>query len=351
MYYPGLRQPQYDECRNFVVDRLVSLRAGLTQDMPEKHLEGNVIVGSWNIRDFGGRRLNPEPRLPESYYYIAEIISNFDILALQEINENLADLERVMRLLGNNFDYLVTDVAEVEGGNQERIAFVYDKRKVSFKNIAGEIVLPKKGYEIQFSRTPFVVSFQSGWFKFDLCSSHLFYGATSGPKYKQRVAEIRALAKFMEKRSAKTQANTFILGDFNVEKPGKPTWEALHESGFEVPEELQQVKTNIGEDKHYDQIAFHSSRKEVKMVPVQLPNGKKVSGDKFKFFDYVFRDEDEAEYRKANRTKKLGNSKKKYREWSTWQISDHYPIWIVLQTDFTDSYLRSLVNTKTPLIV
>lgn len=306
------------------MDRLIALREGLKEKIPGKHLEGNLIIGSWNIRDFGGKRLNPEPRLPESYYYIAEIISNFDILAVQEVNENLADFERIMRLLGNNYDYLVTDVAEVEGGNHDRIAFVFDKRKVSFKNVAGEIVLPERD-KVLFARTPFVVSFQSGWFKFDLCSSHLFYGETSGPKYERRVNEIKALSGFMAKRAKTTGANTFILGDFNVEGPGTDTWDALHNSKFTIPEPLISIRTNIGETKHYDQIAFHSTRKEVHL---DAENGTGVAGEKFNFFDYVFRDKDEKEYRTADRTKELGkeSDKKGYRTWSTWQISDHFPI-------------------------
>jgi len=31
-------------------------------------------------------------------------------------------------------------------------------------------------------------------------------------------------------------------------------------------------------------------------------------------------------------------------EWRTFQMSDHFPLWVVLETDFTDKYLDSLIN-------
>ena len=96
-----------------------------------------------------------------------------------------------------------------DGGNGERMTFVFDKRKVWFKNIAGEIVLSRtklisenieledgvtKAYERQFSRTPFLVSFQSGWFRFDVCTVHIYFGAESGEKLKRRIKEIDSIA-------------------------------------------------------------------------------------------------------------------------------------------------------------
>jgi hypothetical protein len=44
---------------------------------------------------------------------------------------------------------------------------------------------------------PFLVRFQSGWFKFNLCTVHLYYGDASGEGYERRVAEIDAIAKFL----------------------------------------------------------------------------------------------------------------------------------------------------------
>ena len=45
--------------------------------------------------------------------------------------------------------------------------------KATLKLPGGSIV----GDDLQFARTPFVVEFQSGWFKFILCTVHIYYGS------------------------------------------------------------------------------------------------------------------------------------------------------------------------------
>jgi hypothetical protein len=40
--------------------------------------------------------------------------------------------------------YLLTDVTEGEPGNQERMAFLYDSRKVRFGGLAGEVMIPPR---------------------------------------------------------------------------------------------------------------------------------------------------------------------------------------------------------------
>ncbi len=345
IYYPGLRGGEFDNIRGRVVERLTSLRQGLRR-IPQKQLDQNLLVATWNLRDFGGRRLNPEPRLPESYYYIAEIIDRFDIVALQEVNEDMRAFEKLRRILGNQYNFIATDVTEGRGGNGERMVFVYDKRKVSFLNIAGEVVLPPlrdaegdpRAILTQFARTPFVVSFQCGWLKFDLCTAHLYYGDSSGPGKERRVAEVRALGAFMAARAERHQSNVFILGDFNVVGPNDPTWKALEESRFVMPPGIRDFRTNMALDKYYDRIAFLSPRNQVSFVA-------EGGGGSFDYRDHVFRDteEDEAHYRGIGRAFQPGSEYAgSYKDWKTWQMSDHLPLWVQIETDFADKYLRSL---------
>jgi hypothetical protein len=44
-------------------------------DFPGKKASESLILGSWNIRNFDDDRFNYGPRLRESMFYIAEIIS------------------------------------------------------------------------------------------------------------------------------------------------------------------------------------------------------------------------------------------------------------------------------------
>jgi hypothetical protein len=98
-------------------------------------------LATWNIREFDSEKFGE--RMEEAYYYIAEIISNFDLVAIQEVRENLAALDEVVRLLGPSWTYVATDVTEGKAGNRERMAYVYNERKVWFRRIAGELVLSK----------------------------------------------------------------------------------------------------------------------------------------------------------------------------------------------------------------
>src|SRR5690554_7313333 len=79
---------------------------------------------SWNIKNFGTLK----KRTAESLYYIAEIINAFDIVALQEINRELGDFKKVLKLLGSHWKHTFTDVTEGSAGNDERFGFIYDSR-------------------------------------------------------------------------------------------------------------------------------------------------------------------------------------------------------------------------------
>ncbi|WP_245444646.1 hypothetical protein [Microvirga sp. KLBC 81] len=48
-----------------------------------------------------------------------------------------------MKILGREWDYIASDMTEGSGGNEERMAFVYNTAKVWFRKIASEVVLPE----------------------------------------------------------------------------------------------------------------------------------------------------------------------------------------------------------------
>ena len=225
------------------------------------------------------------------------------------------------------------------------MAFVYDTRKVDFMNIAGEIVLPKSlkiAKELQFARTPFMVAFQSGWFKFSLCTVHIYYGADSGRKLERRIREIDHLAKFMGRRAKKSQKNMILCGDFNIKSPDDATMKALLKNGFEVPGELRHT-TNLLRDKYYDQIAFMIRENELNLGD-STPNA-----GVFNFYDHVYQNNDWNTY--AESYGKVGKwsaqttaeaRQKYFKKWRTWQMSDHYPLWVELKINFADAYLEGI---------
>ena len=49
------------------------------------------------------------------------------------------------KILGPNWDYIATDVADGDAGNGERMVFLFNCQKVLFDNIAGELTLEEGG--------------------------------------------------------------------------------------------------------------------------------------------------------------------------------------------------------------
>lgn len=382
-YYRIKRDIKTTARRSFVSTNLINLKKQLEKDVPKKDLDRNLLIATWNIRDFDSNKFGHGPRLKESYFYIAQIISTFDLIAVQEITKNLRALNHLMYLLGDEWDYITTDVTDGRSGNQERMTFIYDTRRVQFKNVAGEIVLPKTKLiqgDIQFARTPFLVSFQSGWTKFSLCTVHIYFGADSGAKLERRKSEIAGIAKFLKKRADADKETLIVLGDFNIVDHEHETMKALLANGFEIPEQIRNRPqgTNTFQTKFYDQIGVRS-----KSDFFQLGTDDNSAGT-FNYYSHVLKKsqfEDyksyvvksvekqlkrkEAELTKAENKvapnieaiEKLKKSKaglievlgdnvklKEYyfKKWKTFQISDHLPMWTEVKTDHSTQYLKGI---------
>lgn len=340
-YYPKLREIKSKIDRTRIIDNIISLKASISSQMPRKTLENNLILGTWNIREFG-KNIKAQ-RLFETHFYIAEIISAFDLVAIQEVGEDLSDLIHVKGILGPEWDYIVTDITEGASGNQERLAFLFDTRKVQFRNIAGEIVLPEttkvKVPTKQIARTPFIVAFQSKWFKFYITTVHIYYGKDSkkSKEYQRRVNEINDIAAFLNKRAKKEKSNHIILGDFNITGVGldDPTMNALLENKFNIPETIQiltNLTTNSLRTMPYDQIAYLDQTGFIEF------KSNDNSAGILDYYQTVFREEDESVYSKDWKNTKL----RSYKEWKTYQMSDHLPMWVEFNVDFSERYLNKL---------
>ena len=395
-YYKPLKN-ESASTRKRIVKGLRALRQHFHDvKFPRKKTTESLILGTWNLRNFDDDRFDYGPREEEAYFYLAEIISWFDVIAVQEINVDLGPLRKLMRILGGRYKFVVTDVTHSGlGGNKERLGFIYDTNKVQFKGVAGEIVLPKKQLigddgeqKRQFSRTPFGAEFQSGWFKFMFTTVHIYYGSNSkgDAKYGRRVDEIKAVAKYLAAESRKSDANQILVGDFNIIEHGSAGSNALKDNGFEIVSNRR--GSNRDQTKFYDQISFRSRGNVLKLIE-QPPRSQNVNGHDPKlpdrvlqFFDVVYREQDFAIYRpimekrlkektrdaeadlaaatsktarkKARariKSKKKAMSsvaalKKYYDEWRTFQMSDHLPLWVELEVDFADEYLDYLHSWK-----
>jgi len=297
---------------------------------PMKTLDRSLIIASWNIRELGGIKYGG--RDLEALLYMAEIISHFDLVAVQEVRDDLDALERLMSILGPWWKFLVSDVTYGAAGNRERHAFIYDTRKLRFGGLAGELVpeASKKpdgtlGAEFAFARTPYLAGFQAGWFKFTICTQHFFYGKAKSDD-PQRLADAREVARLLglRRKSADRWANNAVLlGDFNVFKTTDETFKALKKADFQVPAGLEGQYTNTKLDKPFDQMCF--------LAPDVERQVRVARAGVFPFFDHVYRAEDWKEYG--------AKTQKAFMQWRTYKMSDHLPIWVELGVDFSDDYL------------
>lgn len=327
-FYKSLDNRKTEDRR--IAEVLLRLKTVLDQEVPEKSVDKTLLLASWNIREFGGMKYGGRDK--EALFYLAEILSRFDLIAVQEIRDNLDALDDLMNILGGWWKYLVSDVTLGKQGNQERHAYIYDTRKLSFGGLAGELSPPMKKVEgtlsadFAFARSPYLAGFRAGWFKFTICTQHLYYGeAKADDVQRQKEAEmVVKLLKMRMKQKDRWANNAVLLGDFNVFSTQDQTFLTLEKGDFQVPAGLRGKYTNASLNKPFDQIAF--------LAPDVARQTSVAKAGVFPFFSHVYRDEDRLIYQPDM-------AEKEYRQWRTYKMSDHLPIWVELGVDFGSDYL------------
>lgn len=111
----------------------------------------SVVFGSWNIRKFGS--LNDSSRQPSNTAgacaLIAEFCSRCDIVSIQEVLDSLQSIHRLVADLNAKFPekpyrLVVSDVtgrSPGEAGLGERMAFIYDTRRVRLGEVISDVSL------------------------------------------------------------------------------------------------------------------------------------------------------------------------------------------------------------------
>lgn len=315
----------------YVRSELEAVRAALDSAVPLKRPKENLLIATWNIRAFGSltrrwtARSNDSPKRDfRGLRVIAEVVSRFDVVAVQEVVGDLRALRAMMELLGEQWGFLMTDVTLGDAGNNERMAFVFDRSRVRPSGLACELVLPPKwmkdeGEDVlrrQFARTPYAVSFKAGDKAFILVTLHVDFGEDAD----ERTPELKAIARWLAswaRRENRWHNNLIALGDFNIDRRGDKRWRAFTSTGLTVPEDLNKVKRSIFSkaddpttDKFYDQIAWFKSTSGIpRLSMTHLRSGH------FDFLPHVY-----------------GNTSLTRRSVS-FRISDHYPLWSEFELD------------------
>jgi len=243
---------------------LAALRAHRKlRDVPARG-EGRLLLATWNIANFG-----VQERREKDHRLLAEILSWFDLTAIQEVADDLSGLRAVQELLPDRYRLLISDTA----GNDERTAFLYDSRKVKLLELTGRLSIPVsaqrhiklQGVEREFrgfDRSPFLGSFQAGDFRFLLASVHLYFGSDDDADLERRALEAYAVGRWADLRRDDEHAyvpDIIALGDFNLPAVDRddPIYKALTKRGLALPEHGTEVGgSSLGGHHHYDQMAF-----------------------------------------------------------------------------------------------
>lgn len=190
------------------LDGLGRFRSCLLETLPLRRLERNQLVASWGLNEF-----RPYLRTLGSHFYIAQVLSAFDVIALQGLSRRLGILDRLIRILGPEWDYLATDLSPGRAGNNERLAILYYRPRVTFAHVRGELLLPRGVNEGFTVRNPFVASLRAGSFKFRSCVVHMPIVNARNRELNTQVNEVRMLADFLASNSDRYLENYLLMSD------------------------------------------------------------------------------------------------------------------------------------------
>ncbi|NOU59706.1 endonuclease/exonuclease/phosphatase family protein [Marinifilum caeruleilacunae] len=305
-----------------VIDEIKKLRNYLDTDndakIPKKQ-DDNILIATWNIRAFGNltkkweATSNDSPKRDlHSLLCIIEIIKSFDVIAVQEVKNNIKCLRDTLRILGEEWSFIMTDVTKGDAGNGERLAFIFNTKRVKLSGLACEIVIPREqllkiapdALDRQFARTPYAVGFKRKDKTFVLLTLHVLYGDDTA----DRVPELKAIADWMydwAKQLKRWKQSLIILGDFNIERKNDEAYKAFVSNGLHIPEEIRDLPSTIFKElKLYDQIAWYKNKSGKSQINLDFQTGGIID-----FRGHVLAERD------------YSLSKLSFR------ISDHFPLW------------------------
>lgn len=280
------------------------------RQIPAK-VNNRLLMATWNLTNLGMQK-----RRVDDYRLMSEIISWFDIVAVQEIADDLSGLRRIMRHLPA-YRSIISD----PGGNNERLGYIYDPNKVELLEMIGEMAIPSSQHRFirfrnvsgsfrGFDRNPYIASFKAGEFIFVLVCVHLFFGSNSWRDVDRRMLETYAVARWtnLRRRSDKAYSkNIIVLGDFNLPKreEGDRIYQALISRGLNLPEHTSKIGSSLKDDKDYDQMGFFPG-------PVKERFTKKSN-----VFDF-----DGGLFKEAWETRR-----KEFEKIIKFHVADHRPLW------------------------
>lgn len=225
--------------------------------------QDSVVIGSFNAL-----KLGKADDSAKRWDFLERFASRFDLLAVQEVTDDLAGIRRLRDMLGPSFQLLVSDTTGAVPGSRglrERLAYLYRPERIELKELASDITYDRsvvinslkedidawkkffKDFDdtnkarvqagkkklglsdvahpnfLTFIRTPHCASFsikgKSGANPADFLAinAHLLYGANK----EERTREFFALLDWLVQRAKQSKRmyykNMILMGDLNMD--------------------------------------------------------------------------------------------------------------------------------------
>ena len=130
----------------FTADEWQKIRDTLNTD-PQRYglprrVYGSVVLASANIRKLGAK----SKRDGHTWRFLADVYSHFDLLAVQEVLEDMEGLRHLEELMGDDFGMVVSDTTGSfpnEGGLAERLAFIFNWTIVNRKEMVTDVTFDR----------------------------------------------------------------------------------------------------------------------------------------------------------------------------------------------------------------
>ena len=304
-------EPDFDYQADFEETRNKLIEHRETRWIPER-TDSNVLLATWNLTAFGVHE-----RALWHLELMAEILQPFDVIAVQEVGEDLTQLQVLLGKLEGNWRAIYTGVE----GDDERLAFLFNTDRVTPGGLATELRVESTRHrhlavgDLQESfeelhRDPFVVRFEAGDFDFTLVNVHL-YRTSSGLRRREAMLLAQWAAARVDAQHPPC-GDLILLGDFNLPRlhPGDTLHQQFVDLGMMLPEhETHVVRTNFARDRHYDAMAF---------FPAQTADNFTGTLGVFDFDQVVFED-------------LYQDDPVRFYQYVRYCLSDHRPLWIELQ--------------------
>jgi hypothetical protein len=326
---PGFPKPRFRYSIDVQAERGRLRQHKAARRIPNRQ-RGKLLLATWNIANLGARE---QKRDPACFDLLAEIIGWFDLVAVQEVRDDVdAGIRQIHERLPRSWDLIFSET----GGNDEKMAFLWDTGEASRGELIGKATFepselePAGGAGFQgFSRTPYIGTFHRGRLAMMLVSVHSFFGDEGDPvDMGRRLGETKAIGWWCQRQSRDAQAYTkdiLALGDFNTPSEddmplAEQLLDELRRKGLYTPRYTPhgnapgedtvletQIGTAVRSENHYDQLLFFPKDSEADLVDYGV----------FDFDAVIFPE--------------IWNSPRRTRtdftSYVVWAISDHRPMW------------------------